>query len=152
TPSKPSAMSNSQDLRLGDLIEAASEENLARADVIFFGVPTDEGIIRNGGRPGAAQAPDEIRKYLAKLTPFNGAFSAGALTIVDAGNVQGRTLEEIHQHAREFTTTLAAAGKTIVVFGGGHDVTYPLASGFRDGTTEELNLINVDAHLDVRPK
>jgi formiminoglutamase len=146
-------MSNAEDPRLGDIIQPASEEHLLEADVVIFGVPTDEGIIRNGGRPGAAQAPDEIRKYLHKLTPlYAGDHSLTSLSIVDLGNVEGRTLEEIHANARQLTTKLIKTDKTIIALGGGHDVTYPLAAGFLEGYGSHMKLVNVDAHLDVRPK
>src|SRR5437660_674067 len=64
------------DPRFADLILPFSEKNLEKANVVLIGVPTDEGIIRNGGRPGAAQAPDEIRRCLGKLTPFSLSGSA----------------------------------------------------------------------------
>jgi formimidoylglutamase len=142
------------DPRLGDMIvRSAAEENIARADVVIVGVPTDEGIIRNGGRSGAAQAPDEIRKYLNKLTPFFGKKPGlETLSIVDYGNVSGSTLEEIHAAARDLTRQLIAERKTVVALGGGHDVTYPLAAGFHSATNAAMSLLNVDAHLDVRPK
>ena len=38
-------------------------------DFIFFGYPDDEGVKNNGGRPGAKEAPNCIRKYLYSMTP-----------------------------------------------------------------------------------
>ena len=54
-------MSNMSDKRLKNIILEATEANIERADIIILGVPTDEGITRNGGRPGASLAPDAIR-------------------------------------------------------------------------------------------
>ena len=36
---------------------------------VLIGFPTDEGVLRNGGRPGAARGPAEIRRWLVRLTP-----------------------------------------------------------------------------------
>jgi formiminoglutamase len=147
-------MSRSGDPRLADIIQTPTEKQLDSADVVIFGVPTDEGIIRNGGRPGAALAPDEIRKYLHKLTPFSDEVSTlESLSIVDLGNVSATTLEEMHGNARELTTRLITGGKIVIALGGGHDVTYPLAAGFSKAMSgTPWSLVNVDAHLDVRPK
>src|SRR5262245_24668769 len=124
-------MSNQQDIRLANMIKQPSKTALAQADVVLFGVPTDVGIIRNGGRPGAAQAPDAIRSYLHKLTPlFQGTQLLDDLSIVDMGNISGKTLEEVHTNARELAANLIRAKKTVIALGGGHDVTYPLAAGF----------------------
>src|SRR6516162_11827277 len=38
---------------------------------VILGFPQDEGVRRNHGRPGAAQAPDEIRSRLYRLTPWD---------------------------------------------------------------------------------
>jgi formiminoglutamase len=147
-------MSKTSDPRLGDIIKSASDNHVADADVVIFGVPTDEGIIRNGGRPGAALAPDEIRKYLHKLTPFfMEGHSIETLGIVDLGNVSGNSIEEMHRNARELTAKLIASNKIIIALGGGHDVTYPLAAGFAQAKNDSpWSMVNVDAHLDVRPK
>src|SRR5207237_10492590 len=53
-----------------------------------------------------------------------------------------------------YAKEMISAGKTVIALGGGHDVTYPLVRGFRDGVNSEMEigLINIDAHLDVRPK
>jgi formimidoylglutamase len=146
-------MSNFSDPRLADIILPYSEKNLEECNVVLLGVPTDEGIRRNGGRVGAAEAPDEIRKQLAKLTPAASNGSISSLKIVDYGNISGNTLEEIHSIAKDAVSNFIKNGKTVIALGGGHDITYPLASGFHDGIgKKDFALINIDAHLDVREK
>ncbi|HEX5316147.1 MAG TPA: formimidoylglutamase [Candidatus Kapabacteria bacterium] len=142
----------SNDPRLADLILPASEA--AQADVIIFGVPTDEGIARNGGRKGASQAPSEIRKWLGKLTPYAGPQFKRQLEdvlIADVGDIEHGDLETMHTNAMELSRKFTSQGKVIIALGGGHDITYPLAKGFANGR-EEIGLINIDAHLDVREK
>lgn len=53
----------------------------APADVALLGFASDEGVRRNAGRPGAAQAPDALRRALAPL-PL-----CADLEIVDLGTV-----------------------------------------------------------------
>ena len=151
-PHRYSITSTSEDPRLGQTIGGLDQ--LDAADVVIFGIPTDEGILRNGGRTGAAQAPNKIRQQLAKLTPFAGPLhrrQIGDLRIVDLGNVMDDELELMHGIAQEITSKLIAKNKFVIALGGGHDVTYPLVKGFAD-RYRNVSLINVDAHLDVRPK
>lgn len=146
-------MNKYPDPRLGELIVPFSEENLKQCNVVLLGVPTDEGVLRNGGRVGAAEAPNEIRRQLAKLTPSASNGTISNLKICDYGNISGSTLEDIHSEAQKTAARFVNEGKTVIALGGGHDVTYPLVSGFHDGIAKkDFSLVNVDAHLDVREK
>ncbi len=155
-PHYPVVHSASDDPRLASLIQSASDSAIAEADVILFGIPTDEGIRRNGGRIGASEAPNAIRQWLGKLSPYAGPhfkLHVNHLRIVDLGDVPLGDLETMHEAARIITKELIDAGKIVIALGGGHDVTYPLVSGFRNAIpSEEIGLINIDAHLDVREK
>lgn len=147
---------NSTDPRFADFIVTPDTLGDKVPDIVIIGVPTDDGIRRNGGRPGASHAPDAIRSYLAKLTPFNHPFAertALDITILDVGNAHGTTLEEIHDNAEKMIGHLLGEKTIVIALGGGHDVTYPLAKGmFSAIGNKPLSLINLDAHLDVRPK
>src|SRR5947208_847283 len=146
-------MNNLSDPRLCDLILPFSEKNFEEAGIILLGVPTDEGVRRNGGRIGAAQAPDEIRKQLARLTLFASGNSLEKIKIADYGNITGNSLEEIHSKATDAISNFIKKRKIVVALGGGHDITYPLASGFHQGIyKKDFALTNIDAHLDVREK
>src|SRR5438067_112075 len=150
-----------RDPRLSDLIHSHPEQ----ADVVIIGIPTDEGIARNGGRIGAAQAPATIRESLQKLTPYAGPQFKQQLNdirIADIGDIASGDLETMHDRASAAISELIAAGKIVIALGGGHDVTYPLVKGFRTGlgrlqsaptlAVMEFGLVNIDAHLDVREK
>ncbi len=147
---------NNTDPRFTDIILTPDTLDDRVADIVIIGVPTDEGIRRNGGRTGASHAPDAIRSYLGKLTPNNHPLaerSALDITILDAGNAHGETLEEIHDSAEAMVRQYLNDGTVIIALGGGHDVTYPLAKGmFNAIGNKPFSLINLDAHLDVRPK
>ena len=87
----------SDDPRLGALVRElpASAPIPAGVDICIIGFPHDEGVRRNKGRPGAAQAPAHFRaRYQAMGTLTNPEFGVDlrVLSIVDAGDVVGGML------------------------------------------------------------
>src|ERR1700694_5463437 len=86
------------DPRLGEIVEWWQESeppdlarralSLGRAALIGF--PQDEGVRRNHGRPGAAEAPNEIRRWLYRLTPGDPRRHADLATLppLDLGNLR----------------------------------------------------------------
>src|SRR5436190_21625087 len=80
------------DPRLGEIIERwdGDPAALQPGRAVLIGFPQDEGVRRNGGRPGAARAPDEIRKYLHRLTPahIEQSLDLSHYPPLDAGNVR----------------------------------------------------------------
>lgn len=132
------------DPRLGEAVQF-DEKFYADSQIVLLGCPQDEGIRRNGGRIGAAAAPDEIRLYFYRLVAPD-RFPR----IFDLGNTVIRaTLEETHQQHREIVRQVIRDGKTLIVLGGGNDVSYPDCSGLAMEVAEIL-AFNVDAHFDVR--
>ena len=130
------------DPRLGERLS-----DYATAQVAILGCPQDEGVQRNGGRPGAAQGPAEIRRALYKLT-VNGLES---LRIHDAGDTAPlATLEETHAAHEAAVAKLLADGKRVIVLGGGNDISYPDCAALAKDAGDVL-AFNVDAHFDVRP-
>lgn len=141
------------DPRMGDLVGKGSDEITEHTHIAIIGVPQEFGVARNGGRVGAAQAPDAIRAMFYRLTPYDllrqQSIPQGA--VVDLGNIRCEgELEEIHDRLTEVVAVVCRRGLVPLVLGGGHDITYAAASGVHavHGT---LGLINFDAHLDVRP-
>src|ERR1700692_1787815 len=59
------------DPRLGEIVEfwRGDAAALRPGRAVLIGFPQDEGVRRNGGRIGAAEAPGEIRGWLYRLTP-----------------------------------------------------------------------------------
>ena len=155
-PHYPPTNSAPDDPRLAQYIQPASESILDDASIVIFGVPTDEGIRRNGGRIGASKAPAAIREWLGKLTTYAGPqfkHHLNDLRIADLGDVTGNDLEAIHEAATTISKELIGLGKIVIALGGGHDITYPSVKGFQQAIgSNDFGLINIDAHLDVRPK
>src|SRR5438093_11057310 len=68
------------DPRLWEITECwdGNPRALQPGRAVLVGFPQDEGVRRNGGRVGAAKAPDEIRSWLGRLTPWDGSSGADA--------------------------------------------------------------------------
>ena len=148
---------NPEDIRLGDLAADCSKTFTGKKTRNVFsilGTPDDEGIKRNGGRPGADLAPDIIRSYFYKFTP---PMLNPDLTLLDYGDLDGTTgtLEDRHQEIENWCYQQTKDNQFFIRWGGGHDYGFPDSSGFIKANLEKKSLkplvINFDAHLDVRP-
>ena len=146
-------MSN-DDLRLGDVLLDGDG-----GDVVLLGFPNDEGVKRNSGRAGAKEGPKVFRQLLKRTgTIVNAEFDdldlRNYLTVSDGGNIpEDLDLEEAHRLLEERVSELISKGKIPFVVGGGNDQSYPNASALLNNLTKDQSIvvINIDAHLDVRP-
>jgi len=118
----------------------------------LIGFCSDEGVRRNQGRVGAAQAPDRLRRALANLpwAPERAAY--------DAGNVEceGQQLEAAHQTLADRVQHCLSGGHFPLVLGGGHEMAFGTWLGlFRHfeakGERPRIGIVNFDAHFDLRP-
>jgi formimidoylglutamase len=133
------------------------------ADHVLIGCPQHEGVQRNNGRIGAAEAPDKIREQLYKLQmPEN-----SGIKIFDAGNIKtdifnnlveddilnetesSDALGRIHDALTKSVETFLRDGKNVIVLGGGNDISFADVRALSN-TVIECSVINVDAHLDMR--
>lgn len=119
--------------------------------VQLIGAPDDRAIRNVGGRLGAAQGPRALREVFGRM--MVGIQSGiGQVRIGKGKDVAiGSTIEDAHRALRKETRDLLAAGVLPIVLGGGHDFGYPHVAGSHDVLKDRLSVINVDAHLDVRP-
>src|SRR6056297_1446523 len=77
------------DPRLGQLL-GEPDGDVSEATAVLLGFPVDQGVVRNGGRPGAANAPDRLRQWLYRMTPDarrHGAFVDLLRHMVDLGDL-----------------------------------------------------------------
>ena len=126
---------------------------LTAGRAVLVGFPQDEGVRRNGGRPGAAEAPAEIRRWLARLGTWDpaGDTDLAAFPPVDIGNIRiSGTLEETQQALGEVVAGLLQRRAVPVVLGGGHETAFGHYLGYA-AERRPVGIINLDAHLDVRP-
>ncbi|WP_019948919.1 arginase family protein [Hymenobacter aerophilus] len=141
---------------LRELIRPAAE--LPAADVCLVGLPLDYGTVLEGGRGGAAHAPNAIRAELRryhKTYNLEHFVDLNPLRIADAGNLPLRAARHADNHetvARELARLLAQYPR-VVVLGGSHDGTYSTVRGLHAATGgHPLGGINLDAHADVKDR
>lgn len=129
-------------------------DSIESSHFVLSGFPDDEGIKNNGGRPGAALAPNRIREFLYKMTPP--AFSqASLINLHDIGNLKTNSdLATRHEQAVSILTNALLQHKNLISFGGGHDYGYVDGKSFLNycsANNQNPIVVNFDAHLDVRP-
>jgi len=116
----------------------------------IIGFQCEEGVRRNNGRLGAAQAPDALRGELAKL-PWR---IAEGKRLVDVGNIecQDSHLEQAQHQLGDAVADLLTKEMTPIILGGGHETAYGHYLGVRKfiGKDASLGIINIDAHFDLR--
>jgi formiminoglutamase len=143
------------DPRLGEVVVFRSRDSEAvqPGQAVLIGFPQDEGVRRNQGRPGAAFAPDAIRGWLYRMTLGDPTRECdlASLPPLDAGNVRILVdLEETQQALAEVVAGVLNQGGVPVVLGGGHETAYGVFLGYV-AAGRPVGIVNVDAHLDVRP-
>lgn len=115
--------------------------------IALLGFCSDEGVKRNKGRIGAKNAPNQIRKSLANL-PFN---SSKQKPVFDFGNIilENDDLENARNEQIECISELIRNNYFPIILGGGHETALgnflALAENF-----EQIGIINIDAHYDLR--
>lgn len=120
----------------------------ASSGIALLGFACDEGVKRNHGRPGAAQAPDALRKALANMASHQGHERLADLGTIE---VEGDGLEAAQRALSDAVTACQRAGMHTLVFGGGHETAWAHGRGVLDAFPHErVAVINLDAHLDLR--
>ena len=139
------------DKRLGEIVTSfeASALSEAKSGFVLVGHPDDEGIRLNHGRSGSREAPTAIRKAFYRLYPGQDGFPR----LYDIGDFQGTgSLPERQKKALRNVEQIFKLKHRLIALGGGHDHAYSDIGGFLEIFKKERPIvINLDAHLDVRP-
>lgn len=140
---------------MGEVIErwTGDTEALRPGRPVLLGFPQDEGVRRNRGRPGAAAAPRRIRHWLHRLTRWDARrdLDLGRNPPLDLGDVRiAGSLEESQQTLGAIVHMLLDRQVIPVILGGGHETAFGHFLGYAAGA-RRVGIINLDAHLDVRP-
>lgn len=138
------------DPRLGHLLGDDPEPLSA----VVLGFPMDEGVVRNGGRPGASEAPDRLREWLYGMTPDarrGNSFRHVLRHTQDAGNLADDSSLAVRQAALGEALAPYLHQETVpLVLGGGHETAYGHFLGYVEAE-KNITILNWDAHPDVRP-
>ncbi|MDR9418089.1 formimidoylglutamase [Gracilimonas sp.] len=133
-----------------------------QATNVLVGCPQHEGVQRNNGRIGAAEAPNKIREQLYKMQIATGE----PVKLFDAGNIKTDyydmsddidlmstqkedSLDVIHNALTKVVSEFLRNGKKVVVLGGGNDISYADVRALAE-VERDISVINIDAHLDMR--
>lgn len=119
----------------------------SRGGVTLIGFAVDEGVRRNGGRPGAAEGPKALRTALANMPVL------GEPALWDAGDVvcEAGALEAAQAQLGSQVAEAIARGSLPLVLGGGHEVAWGTFQGLeKAGRHPRLLIVNLDAHFDLR--
>jgi formiminoglutamase len=124
------------------------------ATCVLVGFPVDEGVLRNGGRPGAAQGPAALRRALARLTPDPTRFGAFVDLVErtwDLGDlVPGGDLAGDQETLARLLAPPLERGAIAVILGGGHETALAHFLGHA-AAGRSVSVLNWDSHPDVRP-
>jgi formiminoglutamase len=126
-PQTPLPEPTADDLRIGHLL-GGKLDNQSTPDVVIIGFPSDEGVRRNGGRPGAAQGPEALRQAFYKLTPDtenDGLLEAMLGRTLDLGNLKlSGNVEEDQELLGEVLAPFLSQNIVPIILGGGHETAY----------------------------
>lgn len=140
-----------EDIRIGDIVYSNAK---SPTEVVLIGFPSDEGVRRNGGRVGAARAPELIRSIFKRLTPHPEHFDdhvAVLSSMHDVGDVDvSGDLEADQQLLGSLVGSVLESNQIPVIIGGGHETSFGHVLGY-DQLRQKVSIINWDAHPDVRP-
>lgn len=140
------------DPRIAHLLEQNLEDG-ASPRAVIVGFPSDRGVEINGGRPGASETPQEIRKDLYSMTPsaeYHDPFVDLTTETRDIGDIQIRgELEEDQQNLGDVLAGYLEQGVVPIVMGGGHETAFGHFLGYAKSGIS-TSIFNLDAHADVR--
>lgn len=139
------------------------ERDYDKATHVLVGCPQHEGVYRNNGRIGAAEAPNKIRQQLYKLqvekdipvklfdagNVITDLFDSSEITDFPDLNQKPDALEEIHNRLSTVVAEFLRDDKKVIVLGGGNDISYADVRALAE-TNRNISAINIDAHLDMR--
>ena len=130
------------------------------AHFVLLGIPEDIGIAANYGIRGSATAWQATLKAFLN-TQSNVFFNSAEVLVlghfefnlsVDANRAQQlQKVSWIDEQVYPLIQRIVTAGKVPIVIGGGHNNAYPIIKGGALALGQKLNVINIDAHADLRP-
>lgn len=128
--------------------EEIQKTNLQKS-ILLAGFACDEGVARNKGRVGAVQGPLSLRLACGNLP----VHFPQDRKIYDAGNIicVNKNLEEAQERLSRIVSLVLQQQGFPVLLGGGHEILFAHYAGVRRNFPKEnIGIINVDAHFDLR--
>jgi formiminoglutamase len=129
------------------------------AKFVLLGIPEDIGVRANYGIGGAKTAWQPALKCLLNMqqnTFFKGEniLVLGEFNIPDDDSATVENLRlmvsQIDDLVYPMIHAIVAAGKIPIVIGGGHNNCYPIIKGTSLAINAKIDVLNIDAHADLR--
>jgi formiminoglutamase len=141
----------SEDARLRDFLKPENNENTL---VEIVGFPSDQGVVINGGRPGASKAPKLIFEQLQKMTPHALWYDKHTLLLSGTSGLKivdcTGTVKEDQKNLGASVANSLTSNTIPVIIGGGHETSFGHFLGYTKANMP-VHIVNIDAHTDVRP-
>ncbi|KER25829.1 hypothetical protein T265_06801 [Opisthorchis viverrini] len=162
-------MNRPDDPRLGLLLIGRKDfdklKDRAAKNVGLIRVPCDEGVDRNGGRVGACDGPSVVMDLLPRFGALDNRewkinLETAGIQLVDYGSTGSSNLEEVHNTLKGLVKDCLENHLFPLCIGGGNDQSWANGAAWiehlRTQSAQQdkglkLTVINIDAHLDVRP-
>jgi formiminoglutamase len=149
--------------KLGEHVKCINSVDLIQdsaAKFVLLGIPEDIGVRANFGVAGTKTAWDATLKSLLNMQS-NPSLAGDEILILGYFDIKEPEDQSI-QGLRDKTNTIdalvypviqkiVAAGKIPIVIGGGHNNAAPIIAGTSIALNQQLNVVNIDAHADLRP-
>ncbi|MCD4822543.1 MAG: agmatinase [Methanococcoides sp.] len=120
------------------------------ASYVIFGVPFDR---TSSFRAGSRWAPDAIRSATANFESYNSFFDIDISDVPahDAGNFEaGALVDDVLDELYLDVLNIVDNGKIPVMMGGEHSLTLPCVKACAKHAGEDLGIVVLDAHFDLR--
>lgn len=143
--------------------ELQEELKNSTASFVILGVPEDIGVRMNGGNGGAHTAfVPALKAFLNtqqnQFIDGNNIIVLGYLDCLDdvySFDVSDRErgdllVKAIDKELSNLIKIIVKSGKTPIIIGGGHNNAYGNIKGLSEGKEQPVNVINLDAHTDLR--
>ena len=133
--------------------------NQSTAKFVLLGIPEDIGVRANYGIGGAHTSWKPALKTFLNLQQNKflkgddilvlGEFYIPENNSTDINELR-KTVAEIDDLVYPIIQAIVSAGKIPIVIGGGHNNCYPIIKGTSLALNQKVNVLNIDAHTDLR--
>lgn len=132
----------------------------SNAKYILLGIPEDIGVKANYGIGGTHTAwPAFLSAFLNvqanDFLPTEQVALLGEIMPPEGVNSSAESLrtivEQIDNIVYPVIKYIVSAGKVPIIIGGGHNNSFPNLKGLSQAVNKAVNVINIDAHADIRP-
>lgn len=151
------------EIKLGQkvrILSASKELKDIDAKFVLIGIPEDIGVRANSGIAGAATSWEPALKALLN-TQSTESLTGEELLVLGHFNFPepiNNTSEGLKEAVAQIDTQvfpliqkIVEANKIPIIIGGGHNNAYPIIKGVSNALKTPLDVLNIDAHADLRP-